>query len=83
MSNVAGGRETRDSDNRSSIWMSVAFRSCVARTLLSFSGCDDSDGGESRRVRGVDTLFAALDWIGAKSEVLSMVTAGAMTGNNR
>ena len=60
----------------------MALRSCAARTLLSFSGCDDSDGGESSRVRALDTLLAAFDSVGAKSEVLSMVIAGVMVGDD-
>ena len=52
MSKVDSGRETRERESRSSIWMSVALRSWAARTLSSFSGWEARDGGERRRVRG-------------------------------
>ena len=58
--------------------MSVAFRSWAASTLFSFSGWDEREGGERRRLRsgeGPPTFFV---WTGAKSKGLSMVTAGAI-----
>lgn len=58
--------------------MSVAFRSCAARTLFNFSGWDDRDGGESRRLRGGEERPVVFVWTRAKSEVLSIVTAGAI-----
>ena len=61
--------------------MSVALRSWAATTLFSFSGCDESDGGDSSSVLGCDGLPPAFEKTGAKSEVLSKVTAGAMAIN--
>ena len=61
--------------------MSVAFRSWAAKTLLSFSGCDESDGGDSSSVLGFDGLPSVFESTGAKSEELSKVTAGAMAIN--
>ncbi len=61
--------------------MSVALRSWAAKTLFSFSGCDESDGGDSSSVLGFDGLPPAFGRNGAKSEVLSKVTAGAMAMN--
>ena len=61
--------------------MSVALRSWAAKTLLSFSGCDDSDGGDSSSVLGFDGLPSVFERTGAKSEELSKVTAGAMAIN--
>ena len=61
--------------------MSVALRSWAATTLFSFSGCDESDGGDSSSVLGCDGLPPAFERTGAKSEVLSKVTAGAMAIN--
>ncbi len=59
--------------------MSVAFRSWAARTLFNLSGCEDREGGERRRLRGDEELPAVCVWTGAKSEVLSTVTAGAIS----
>ena len=61
--------------------MSVAVRSWAAKTLLSFSGCDESDGGDSSSVLGFDGLPSVFERTGAKSEDLSKVTAGAMAIN--
>lgn len=61
--------------------MSVALRSWAAKTLLSFSGCDESDGGDSSSVLGFDGLPSVFGGTGAKSEELSKVTAGAMAIN--
>ena len=61
--------------------MSVALRSWAAKTLFSFSGCDESDGGDSSSVLGFDRLLPVFERAGAKSEVLSKVTAGAMAIN--
>lgn len=61
--------------------MSVAFRSWAANTLFSFSGCDESDGGDSSNVLGCDGLPPVFERTGAKSEALSKVTAGAMAVN--
>lgn len=72
---------TRERERRSSIWISVALRSWAAKTLLSFSGCDESDGGDSSSVLGFDGLHSVFGRMGAKSEELSKVTAGAMAGN--
>lgn len=58
--------------------MSVALRSWAAKTLSSFSGCDESDGGDSSSVLGFDGLPSVFRRMGAKSEVLSKVIAGAM-----
>ena len=58
--------------------MSVALRSWAAKTLFSFSGCDESDGGDSSNVLGFDGLPPVFEKTGAKSEVFSKVTAGAM-----
>ena len=58
--------------------MSVALRSWAAKTLFSFSGCDESDGGDSSSVLGFDGLPPVFETTGAKSEVLFKVTAGAM-----
>lgn len=62
--------------------MSVAFRSCAARTLSSFSGCDDKDGGDRRSVRGADGEPTAFNCTGAKSDVLSKETAGAIVNSD-
>ena len=61
--------------------MSVALRSWAAKTLFSFSGCDESDGGDSSNVLGFDGLPPVFERTGAKSEVCSKVTAGAMAIN--
>ena len=61
--------------------MSVALRSWAAKTLFSFSGCDESDGGDSSSVLGCDGVPPVFESTGAKSEVLSKVTAGAMAIN--
>ena len=58
--------------------MSVAFRSWAARTLFNFSGWEDREGGERRRLRGCEEPPAVFVRTGAKSEVLSIVTAGAI-----
>ena len=58
--------------------MSVAFRSWAASTLFSFSGWDEREGGERRRLRSGEGPPAFFVWTGAKSKVLSMVTAGAI-----
>ena len=61
--------------------MSVALRSWAANTLLSFSGCDESEGGDSSRVLGCDGLPPVFERTGAKSEELAKVTAGAMAND--
>ena len=61
--------------------MSVALRWWAAKTLLSFSGCDESDGGDSSSVLGFDGLPAVFGRTGAKSEELSKVNAGVMAIN--
>ena len=58
--------------------MSVAFRSCASRTLLSFSGWEERDGGESNRLRGTVLDLDAIAEEGLKSGVVSRVTEGAM-----
>lgn len=58
--------------------MSVALRSCASRTLLSFSGWEERDGGERSRVRGSELDFDVIAEEGLKSGVVSRVTAGAM-----
>ena len=63
--------------------MSVAERSCASRTASRRSGWAAREGGERRRVRGrlpffSGTLFCEVGVL--KSEVMSRVTAGAMTG---
>ena len=77
---VASGRATRDRDNRSSIWMSVALRSWAARMLSSFSGWEDKDGGDSKRVRGRVIVLLDPSVVGVSKSVVdvSTVTAGAM-----
>lgn len=47
---VESGRATRERESRSSIWISVALRSCAATMLLRRSGWADRDGGERMRV---------------------------------
>ncbi len=75
---MASGRETRDKDRRSSIWISVAFRSWAATTLSSFSGWEDRDGGERRRLRKGGEWLIDFVLVGAKSKVVSISTAGAI-----
>ena len=58
--------------------MSVAFRSWAASTLFSFSGWDEREGGERRRLRSDEGTPAFFVWTGAKSKGLSMVSAGAI-----
>ena len=59
--------------------MSVALLSWAARTLSSFSGCDDREGGQSRRVLGdEEVLLCGGTWVLPKSELVSRVTEGAM-----
>ena len=58
--------------------MSVAFRSCAARTFSNFSGCEDSDGGDKRRVRGVKEALPVWRLPGATSDVLSGIIMGAI-----
>ena len=56
----------------------MAFRSWAARTLFNFSGWEDREGGERRRLRRGREVPVASVWAGAKSEVLSIVMAGAI-----
>lgn len=56
----------------------MAFRSWAARTLFNFSGWEDREGGERRRLRWSEELPVALVWTGTKSELLSIVMAGAI-----
>lgn len=58
--------------------MSVTLRSCASMTLLSFSGCDERDGGERRSVRCSDEAFVTVADVALKSEVVSKVTEGAI-----
>ena len=83
VSYVESGRETRDRESRSSIWMSVVVRSCAATILSNFSGWEDRDGGESKSDLVVDMLSAGLDCGVAKSEVVSRITEGAITTTKR
>ena len=55
--------------------MSVALRLCASMTLLSFSGCEDKEGGERSRVRcGRNDDFGGIE----KSDVVSIATDGAI-----
>lgn len=84
MSKVESGRETRERESRSSIWMSVALRSWAARTASSFSGWEARDGGERRRVRGgLAKPFVPFEGGTLKSEDVSMVTEGAIAMGER
>ena len=71
---VEGGNCTRESDSRSSIWISVAWRSWASRIELSFSGWEDREGGERRRTRGRIVLLLA----GKESADVSMMVEGAI-----
>lgn len=62
--------------------MSVALRSCASMTLLSFSGCDERDGGDRRSVRCREEAFVPVADVGLKSEVVSRVTEGAIVTVN-
>ena len=78
MSYVVSGRDTKESESLSSICMSVALRSCAARTLSSLSGWEDSEGGERSNVRRVDVGTEGFGGAGEKSEALWRVTEGGM-----
>ena len=56
--------------------MSVALRSWASMMLLSFSGCEEREGGERRSVRGVTAVFDEVVVAKLKSEVVSRVTEG-------
>ena len=59
--------------------MSVALRSWAAKILSSLSGCDESEGGESRRVLRLEAgCTGFVDWEGWP-KVLSMVLVGAIS----
>lgn len=58
--------------------MSVEERSCAARILFNFSGCEESEGGERRRVRCVEERPDDIFREGLKSASVSKVTEGAM-----
>jgi len=69
---------TRESERRSSIWMSVWDRSKLERVLERRLGWEEREGGERRRIRWA-LPFVALEgvWKGM-SGVVSRVTEGAM-----
>ena len=56
----------------------MAFRSWAARILFIFSGWEDRDGGERRRLRGGEEPPAVFVGTGAKPEVSSIAMAGAI-----
>ncbi len=58
--------------------MSVALRSCASRTLFSFSGCEERDGGERSSVLCPLPAFGRVVVLGLKSEVKSSVVEGAI-----
>lgn len=63
--------------------MSVAWRSCASRTSLSFSGCEDKEGGERSSTRFFTVgLFGFVDG-GLKSEVVSRVTEGTIAAEEK
>ena len=58
--------------------MSVTLRSWASRTLLSFSGWEEREGGERRRVRGAAVLLDCRDGELLRFDVVSNITEGAM-----
>ena len=56
----------------------MTSRSWASRTLLSFSGWDEREGGERRSVRGAEVLLDGRGEEVSKSEDMSIITEGAM-----
>lgn len=79
ISYVDWGSETRERESRSSIWISVTERSCATSIFFNFSGWEESEGGERRRVRFDEAKFDGdLGEALKKSDSESRVTDGAM-----
>ena len=55
----------------------MALRSWAARTLSSFSGCEDSDGGERSKALKAGKRGEDINGADEKSEILSKATTEA------
>ena len=56
----------------------MTVRSWASRTLSSFSGWEESEGGERSKVLDDMRDLAGIDRLESKSDVVSIVTEGAM-----